>query len=68
MKYYTVYLRKTDEVVVSGNSRECAKVMGKSVNCFHSLVSKTLKGKQNKYDVLVEDVDEGYSEIQSDIN
>lgn len=56
-KYYTVYLRATDEVIAYGTSRECAKIMGKSLNCFHSMVSKTKKGKQNKYDVLVEDYD-----------
>lgn len=56
-KYYTIYLRKTDEVIAHGTSRECAEAMGKKLNCFHSMVSKTLKGKQNKYDVLVETLD-----------
>lgn len=56
-KYYTVYLRETDEVIAHGTSRECAAIMGKSLNCFHSMVSKTLKGKHNKYDILVEPLD-----------
>ena len=54
-KYYTVYLRETDEVIAYGTGRECAAMMRKSLNCFHSMVSKTKKGKQNKYDVLVEE-------------
>lgn len=54
-KYYTVYLRKTDEVIASGTSKECARILKKSVNGFHSMVSKNLKGKQNKYDVIVEE-------------
>ncbi len=52
--YYTVYLRKTDEIVVSGTAVECAEKMKKSLNCFYSLVSKNRKGKHKKYVVVVE--------------
>ena len=52
--YYTVYLRSSDEVVCSGTARECAKVMGKSVNGFHSMVSKNILRKQNKYEIYKE--------------
>ena len=52
--FYTVYLRKTDEIVASGTAVECAAKMNKSVNCFYSLVSKNTKGKQKKYVVVVE--------------
>ncbi len=62
--FYTVYLRKTDEIVVSGTAVECAAKMNKSVNCFHSLVSKNRKGKQKKYVVVVEADDLEESDIE----
>lgn len=56
-KYYAVYLNSTDEIVVSGTAQECAKKMNKSLNCFYSLVSKSNLGRQNKYSVYSEDLD-----------
>ena len=57
--YYTVYLNETDEVVASGTAKECAAQMHKSVNGFHSLVSKNRNGVHKKYTVVVEpDLDE----------
>ena len=53
--YYTVYLAKTDEVVAYGTSAECAKQMGKTINGFHSLVSKNRSGKHHKYIIVVDD-------------
>ena len=52
--YYTVYLAKTDEIVASGTSKECAKELGKSLNNFHSTVSKNKLGKHKKYSILKE--------------
>lgn len=53
--YYTIYLSKNDEIVASGSSRECMQQLNiKSVNAFHSLVSKSIKGKRKKYTVLKE--------------
>lgn len=54
--YYTVYLKKDDEIVVSGTARECARYMNKSLNGFHSMVSKNTLGVENKYTVLKEKV------------
>ena len=54
MCYYTVYLNKDDTIVASGTAKECANAMGKSVNCFHSMVSKNKKGIQKKYFVVIE--------------
>lgn len=56
MKYYAVYLRKTDELIVCGNSLQCQKQLKlASVDSFYSMVSKCLKGKNKKYEVLVEE-------------
>ena len=52
--YYTVYLNETDEVVASGTAKECAVQMHKSVNGFHSLVSKNRNGVHKKFTVVVE--------------
>ena len=56
-KYYIVYINSTDEVLVSGTARECAEKLGKSLNCFYSLVSKNQLGRQTKYTVYSEDLD-----------
>ena len=56
MKYYTVYLKENDEIVVFGTAKECAKILNISLNHFHSIVSKTCKGKRNKYEILIEDI------------
>ena len=57
--YYTIYLNKTDEVVATGTAEECRKQLDlKSKNCLHSLVSKSVKGRRNKYTVVKEFVDD----------
>jgi len=65
--YYTVYLNETDEVVASGTSKECAVQMHKSINGFHSLVSKNKKGVHKKYTVVVDpSLDEDDSDEQQE--
>jgi len=57
--YYTIYLTKTDEIVASGTSKECMKQLNKkSLNSFHSLVSKSQKGIREKYTVYKEYLEE----------
>ena len=57
-KTYAVYDKKTDELLVSGNSKFCTRQLGlASVDSFYSLVSNCLSGKNNKYEVLVEEVE-----------
>lgn len=60
-KYYTVYLKKTDEVVAFGNPEICSKMLQLSpknnFNSFHSLVKKAKKGNTG-YEVFIEDVDD----------
>lgn len=62
LKYYTVYLNATEEILVSGTARECAKKMNKSLNCFYSLVSKNTLGHQKKYTVYSEPLDDNEDE------
>ena len=55
--FYTIYLSKTDEVIASGTAMECVKQMNmKSLNAFHSMVSKSTKGLRKKYTVVKEDI------------
>lgn len=57
-KTYAVYDKKTDELLVSGDSKFCTRQLGlASVKSFYCLVSRCLSGKNNKYEVLVEEVD-----------
>ena len=59
MKYYTVYLKETDEIVASGNAKNCAKQMGTSLASFQCLVSRVNRGIRQKYEVLIEDIRPG---------
>ena len=60
MKYYTVYLRKTDEIVAFGTSKECTEKMGLAdVEQFYALVSKNRAGLQKRYVIVVDEDDEG---------
>ena len=62
VKYYALYLRKTDELVCSGTAQECADALGIRKHSFYVLVHKALHGKVKKWDVYVEDVDVEESE------
>ena len=64
--YYTVYLNSTDEIVVAGTAKECAKAMNKSLNCFYSLVSKNRHGIHKMYTVYTEVVDNFELEEETD--
>lgn len=60
-KYYAVYLRETDELLASGTSAEVTKQLKlASVDSFYCLVSRCLKGKNKKYEVLVEDIEDNW--------
>lgn len=52
--YYTVYLNKDESIVASGTAKECAKQMNKSLNGFHSMVSKNRLKKQKKYTIVID--------------
>lgn len=52
--HYTVYLRKTDEIVAVGTAEECALQLGLKRGSFYTIVGKTLKGVLRKYEFIVE--------------
>lgn len=52
--YYAIYLRKTDELVASGTSKECMEQMGISENTFYALICKSRSGAIKKWDVYIE--------------
>ena len=58
MKWYTVYLHKTDELVACGPAPEAAKALGLTVRSLYSSISRSHYGKQQKYDFVVEKIDE----------
>lgn len=60
--YYAIYLNKTDEIIATGSSKECAKTLGISLASFYSLVSKNNRGIQKKYSIYTEPLDETSAE------
>ena len=62
MSWYTIWLRKTGELVASGTGTECARRLGyASRNSFYSVLSHHRKGAGGqkplrKYDFLVEEL------------
>ena len=52
--YYTVYLRKTDEVVAFGDATECAKMLRRSVDSFYCTVNRNSNGRNKKYTIVKE--------------
>lgn len=53
-RYYTVYLRSTDEIVCTGDALECANAMHRSLTGFYTMVSRTKSGKNKRYEVYSE--------------
>lgn len=59
-KYYSVYNRKTDApVYIHGTSVECAAAMGITRSTFLCYVTRNRQGKQCKYDIYIDEEDEG---------
>lgn len=53
--WYSVYLKKTDELICSGTASDCAKALGmKSYTYFHILTHKVRKGANKKYEIYSE--------------
>lgn len=49
-KFYVVYLNDgKDTIVAVGSYRDCAKILGMSIENFSSTMSKTKKGIYHKY-------------------
>lgn len=54
-KYYTVYLRKTDEIIAFGTAEACAVQLGlKNSEIFRSIVSNARHGISHRYEIIVD--------------
>ena len=56
MHWYTVYERKSEQILVSGGA-QCAKALGMSINTFWCTVSRCRSGKNRKYEIEIEDIE-----------
>lgn len=54
--YYTVYLKKSQKIVASGNASECAMALNCSVHSFYSMVTRVRNGQNEKYEIEVETI------------
>lgn len=60
-KYYSVYIRKTDEpVVIHAKAEECLKATGLKMRTFRTYTTMTRNKykRYRKYDIYVDDEDE----------
>ena len=57
MHWYTIYLRKTEEVIASGRGVQCAQALGMSMGTFWCTVSRCRSGKNRKYEIMIEDIE-----------
>lgn len=57
MHWYTVYERKSEQILVSGGGVQCAKALGMSMNTFWCTVSRCRSGKNRKYEIMIEDIE-----------
>lgn len=60
MKYYTIYSRKTEEIIAQGTAKECACQL--NLKDFHNMVNRVRKGRSKKYEVLTEN----YSDVMEE--
>lgn len=52
--FYFIYLRKTDELLCTGSSDECARALGMSRTVFRTTVHRVFSGKNRKYEIYRE--------------
>lgn len=57
MHWYTVYERKSEQILVSGGGAQCAKALGMSIKTFWCTVSRCRSGKNRKYEIMIEDIE-----------
>ena len=57
-KYYTVYKRKTDEILAYGTAEECARQLGIRLDSFYCTVSRTPNRKNPQYEIFIDLVEE----------
>lgn len=58
LNYYAVYRKGTDELICTGNSEECCKIMGVTFSTFRSYVSRHNHGVWCPYEFYVDSLKE----------
>ena len=61
LKYYALYLRKTDELVCSGSAKECAIELRITIPAFYNRVYNAVHRRNDKWDVYIEPYNCQYS-------
>lgn len=56
MHWYTVYDATGEDLLASGTSAQCAKTLGLTLDSFYCAVTRSRTGAQNKYVILVEEI------------
>ena len=57
MRWYTVYDRKSEEIITCGPAQRVAAVLGMNMDSFYCSVCRSSTGKQRKYEYVVEQID-----------
>lgn len=57
MHWYTVYDRKSEQILASGWGARCAQALGMSMNVFWCTVSRCRSDKNHKYEIEIEDIE-----------
>lgn len=66
-KWYTIYEAANDELLTIGISQECADNLGLTINGFKSMLHKVKLGKNHKYIIAVEEVNNDYEETTGEV-
>lgn len=66
-KWYTVYQAYDDELLTIGIDKDCANNLDMSIETFRSVVTKVKLGKNRRYIIAVEEVDDDYEETNGKV-
>lgn len=57
MTWYTVYDRRTEEIIACGPGPKVAQALGMNMDSFYCSVSRSATGKQRKYVYVTEKIE-----------
>lgn len=67
-KWYTIYEADNDEILTIGVEEECTKNLGfTSKKIFREMISKVKIGRNKKYIIVIEEVDDDYEDIDGNM-
>lgn len=58
MKWYTVYLHRTEEILACGTAKQVADALGMTTDSLYCAISRSRNWKNRKYDFVIEEIDE----------